>query len=119
VGVGGRGPVAAATRAARPVRRMPWRGWPRPYSGRPQSCRAALSLPLAGVGALVCRAIAVQARTGGESMRIWGKLIGFMIGLVVTRGDFGAAVLGLVIGHLVFDSGWLAGLTHTGGKDGY
>jgi len=36
-------------------------------------------------------------------MRIWGKLIGFVIGLVVTRGDFGAALLGLVIGHLVFD----------------
>ena len=52
-------------------------------------------------------------------MRIWGKLIGFLIGLAVTRGDFGAALLGLLIGHLVFDSGWLAGLTHTGGKDGY
>lgn len=52
-------------------------------------------------------------------MRIWGKLIGFVIGLVVTRGDFAAALLGLVIGHLVFDSGWLEGLTHTGGKDGY
>jgi DnaJ like chaperone protein len=52
-------------------------------------------------------------------MRIWGKLIGFVIGLVVTRGDLGAAVLGLVIGHLVFDSGWLGGLAHTGGKDGY
>ncbi|HEY9112754.1 MAG TPA: co-chaperone DjlA [Rhodanobacteraceae bacterium] len=52
-------------------------------------------------------------------MRIWGKLIGFVIGLVVTRGDFGAALLGLVIGHLVFDSSWLAGLTHTGGRDGY
>ncbi|HET7162443.1 MAG TPA: co-chaperone DjlA [Rhodanobacteraceae bacterium] len=52
-------------------------------------------------------------------MRIWGKLIGFVIGLVVTRGDFGAALLGLVIGHLVFDSGWLTGLTHTGGRNGY
>lgn len=51
-------------------------------------------------------------------MRIWGKLIGFVIGLWLTR-DFGAALIGLVIGHLVFDSGWLAGLTHTGGKDGY
>ncbi|HJR10184.1 MAG TPA: co-chaperone DjlA [Rhodanobacteraceae bacterium] len=52
-------------------------------------------------------------------MRIWGKLIGFVIGLVVTRGDFGGALIGLVIGHLVFDSGWLGGLTHTSGKDGY
>lgn len=51
-------------------------------------------------------------------MRIWGKLIGFVIGLVVTR-DFGGALIGLVIGHLVFDSGFLSGLTHTGGKDGY
>jgi DnaJ like chaperone protein len=51
-------------------------------------------------------------------MRIWGKLIGFVIGLWVTR-DFGGALIGLVIGHLVFDTGWLAGLTHTGGKDGY
>jgi DnaJ like chaperone protein len=51
-------------------------------------------------------------------MRIWGKLIGFVIGLVVTR-DFGGALIGLVVGHLVFDSGWLAGLTQTGGKDGY
>jgi DnaJ like chaperone protein len=52
-------------------------------------------------------------------MRIWGKLVGFVIGLVVTRGDFGGALIGLVIGHLVFDSGWLGGLTQTGGKDGY
>jgi DnaJ like chaperone protein len=51
-------------------------------------------------------------------MRIWGKLLGFVIGLVVTR-DFGGALIGLVIGHLVFDSGWLGGLTRTGGKDGY
>jgi DnaJ like chaperone protein len=51
-------------------------------------------------------------------MRIWGKLIGFVIGLVMTR-DFGGALIGLVIGHLVFDSGWLSGLTRTGGKDGY
>ncbi|HVX04571.1 MAG TPA: co-chaperone DjlA [Rhodanobacteraceae bacterium] len=51
-------------------------------------------------------------------MRIWGKLVGFVIGLVVTR-DFGGALIGLLIGHLVFDSGWLAGLTQTGGKDGY
>lgn len=51
-------------------------------------------------------------------MRIWGKLIGFVIGLVVTH-DFAVAFLGLVIGHLAFDSGWLAGLTQTGGKDGY
>lgn len=52
-------------------------------------------------------------------MRIWGKLIGFVIGLVVTRGDFGAALLGMVVGHLALDSGWLSGLTHSGGKDGY
>ncbi|TAN01735.1 MAG: co-chaperone DjlA [Rhodanobacteraceae bacterium] len=51
-------------------------------------------------------------------MRIWGKLIGFVIGLWVTR-DFGGALIGLVIGHLVLDSGWLSGLTHTGGRDGY
>ncbi|MGH8184740.1 MAG: co-chaperone DjlA [Rhodanobacteraceae bacterium] len=51
-------------------------------------------------------------------MRIWGKLIGFVIGLVVTR-DFGGALIGLVIGHLLLDSGWLSGLTHTGGRDGY
>ena len=51
-------------------------------------------------------------------MRIWGKLIGFVVGLWVTR-DFGGALLGLVVGHLVFDSGWLAGLTQTGGKEGY
>ena len=51
-------------------------------------------------------------------MRIWGKLIGFVIGLWVTR-DFGGALIGLVIGHLVLDTGWLSGLTHTGGKDGY
>ncbi|HEX5961563.1 MAG TPA: co-chaperone DjlA [Rhodanobacteraceae bacterium] len=51
-------------------------------------------------------------------MRIWGKLIGFVIGLWVTR-DFGGALIGLVIGHLVLDSGWLTGLTHTGGKNGY
>ncbi|MGH8126079.1 MAG: co-chaperone DjlA [Rhodanobacteraceae bacterium] len=51
-------------------------------------------------------------------MRIWGKLIGFVIGLVVTR-NFGGALIGLVIGHLVFDSGWLSGLTRTGGRDGY
>ena len=51
-------------------------------------------------------------------MRILGKLIGFVIGLWVTR-EFGGALIGLVIGHLVLDSGWLSGLTRTGGKDGY
>ena len=51
-------------------------------------------------------------------MRIWGKLIGFVIGLMVTR-EFGGALIGLVLGHLIFDSGWLSGLTRTGGKDGY
>jgi hypothetical protein len=50
-------------------------------------------------------------------MRIWGKLIGFVIGLWVTR-DFGGALIGLVIGHLIFDTGWLGGLPRTGGKDG-
>lgn len=52
-------------------------------------------------------------------MRIWGKLIGFVIGLWVTHGNLGAAFIGLVIGHLAFDSGWLSGLTHSGGRDGY
>lgn len=51
-------------------------------------------------------------------MSIWGKLLGFMVGLLWTR-DFGGALVGLVVGHLVFDSGWLMGLTRTGGKDGY
>lgn len=52
-------------------------------------------------------------------MRIWGKLIGFVTGLWLTHGSFSAALLGLVIGHLVLDSGWLGSLTHRGGKDGY
>jgi DnaJ like chaperone protein len=51
-------------------------------------------------------------------MRIWGKLIGFLIGLFAFH-SFGAALLGLALGHLVLDSGWLSGLTRTGGKDGY
>ncbi|MGH8147361.1 MAG: co-chaperone DjlA [Rhodanobacteraceae bacterium] len=51
-------------------------------------------------------------------MRIWGKLIGFLIGLFAFH-SFGAALLGLVLGHLVLDSGLLSGLTHSGGKDGY
>ena len=51
-------------------------------------------------------------------MRIWGKLAGFLIGLFAFHG-FGAGLLGAVIGHLVIDSGWLWGLAHSGGKDGY
>lgn len=51
-------------------------------------------------------------------MRIWGKLIGFVIGLVVTH-DFGAALLGLALGHVLIDSGWLVGLTHSSTRDGY
>jgi DnaJ like chaperone protein len=52
-------------------------------------------------------------------VRIWGKLIGFVVGLWITGGSFGAAVLGMVIGHLLLDSGWLGGLTQTGGRNGY
>lgn len=51
-------------------------------------------------------------------MMIWGKLIGFLIGLFAFH-SFGAALLGLALGHLVLDSGWLTGLARGGGKDGY
>lgn len=51
-------------------------------------------------------------------MRIWGKLIGFVIGLVATH-DFGGGLLGLALGHFLVDSGWLVGLTHSGAKEGY
>jgi DnaJ like chaperone protein len=51
-------------------------------------------------------------------MRIWGKLIGFTVGLFFFH-SFGVAFLGLVLGHLLIDSGWVPGLTHAGGKDGY
>ncbi|MGH8153209.1 MAG: co-chaperone DjlA [Rhodanobacteraceae bacterium] len=51
-------------------------------------------------------------------MRIWGKLIGFVIGLWLTQ-TFWGGLIGMVIGHLLLDSGWLFGLAHTGGKDAY
>jgi DnaJ like chaperone protein len=51
-------------------------------------------------------------------MRIWGSLTGFVIGMLATR-NLNIALLGLMIGYLVFDSGWLGGLARTGGKDGY
>lgn len=51
-------------------------------------------------------------------MRIWGKLAGFLIGLFAFHA-FSAGLLGALIGHLVVDSGWLWGLAHSGGKDGY
>jgi DnaJ like chaperone protein len=53
-------------------------------------------------------------------VRLWGKLIGFMVGLVVTHGNFGGALAGLLLGHLVIDSGWVMGLLHSGGgRDAY
>ncbi|HEU0276850.1 MAG TPA: co-chaperone DjlA [Rhodanobacteraceae bacterium] len=53
-------------------------------------------------------------------MRIWGKLIGFMVGLVMTHGNFGGALAGLLLGHLLIDSGWITGLLHSGGgRDAY
>ncbi|HEX7324420.1 MAG TPA: co-chaperone DjlA [Rhodanobacteraceae bacterium] len=51
-------------------------------------------------------------------MRIWGKLIGFLIGLLVTR-DFGVALIGMAVGHIAVDSGWLYGLARTGSKESY
>lgn len=51
-------------------------------------------------------------------MRIWGKLAGFLIGVLVFHG-FAAGLLGAVIGHLLIDSGWLYGLIHSGNRDGY
>jgi DnaJ like chaperone protein len=51
-------------------------------------------------------------------MRIWGKLIGFLIGLVAFHA-FGPAVLGAVLGHLVWDSGWVHGLFHGSARNGY
>lgn len=75
------------------------------------------------IGPGVARRPAARARRpraagGGKGMTIWGKLLGFVAGLMLTH-DFGGALLGLVVGHLVLDSGWLAGLTRTGGRDGY
>ncbi len=51
-------------------------------------------------------------------MSIWGKLIGFLVGLFAFH-SFGAALLGAVIGHLLIDSGFMWGLAQSGGKDGY
>lgn len=51
-------------------------------------------------------------------MRIWGKLIGFLIGLFAFH-SFGWALVGAVLGHVVFDSGWLFGLIHSGDRNGY
>lgn len=51
-------------------------------------------------------------------MRIWGKLAGFLIGLLAFH-SFPIALLGLVVGHLVIDSGWLLGLARSGNTDGY
>jgi DnaJ like chaperone protein len=72
----------------------------------------------AGRGRAAGRGAVGGVHAGGGDVRIWGKLIGFVIGLVVTH-DFAGALFGLVLGHLVLDSGWLSGLTHTGGKAGY
>jgi DnaJ like chaperone protein len=51
-------------------------------------------------------------------MRIWGKLIGFLVGFFAFH-SFGAGLLGALVGHLLIDSGWLFGLAHSGGKDAY
>lgn len=51
-------------------------------------------------------------------MRIWGKLIGFLVGFFAFH-SFGAGLLGALLGHLLLDSGWLFGLAHSGGKDAY
>ncbi len=47
-------------------------------------------------------------------MRLWGKLIGFVIGLVATH-TFEGALAGLLLGHLLLDSGWIMSLLHSGG----
>ncbi len=51
-------------------------------------------------------------------MSIWGKLLGFLIGLFAFH-SFGAALIGAVLGHLLVDSGWLYSLAHTRGRNAY
>lgn len=67
---------------------------------------------------MVCGAATLQAGAGGNSVTIWGKLAGFLIGLLAFH-SFGAGLLGAVLGHLLIDSGWLYGLVHGGSRDGY
>lgn len=51
-------------------------------------------------------------------MRIWGKLLGFLVGFFAFH-SFGAGLLGALVGHLLIDSRWLSGLARSGDKDGY
>jgi DnaJ like chaperone protein len=59
----------------------------------------------------------VQDGIGGPAMSILGKLIGFLVGLLVFR-SFPLALLGLVVGHL-FDSGLLHLIGRSGDRTGF
>ena len=51
-------------------------------------------------------------------MRIWGKLLGFVAGILLTH-DFAFGLLGAVLGHVLIDSGWVVSLFTSSNKDGY
>lgn len=51
-------------------------------------------------------------------MNIWGKLLGFVAGILLTH-DFAFGLLGAVLGHVLIDSGWVVSLFSASNRDGY